>query len=187
VYGKALNGICRETDPVFPLTLYGETKWKSERIIIAREGVVLRATTAYGASPRFRWDLIIHTFARLGLAARRLKLFEPYAIRPFIHVDDIVTALDFSIQHFRGMAGRIYNIGSGESTLTKIDLAQRISALTGLEIEIDDTGRDPDGRHYRVAFDEIERLGYRTRQSLDAGLKETVEWIRSITPQEHAS
>lgn len=48
-------------------------------------------------------------------------------------------------------------------------------------------GRDPDGRHYFVAFDEIERLGYRTRQSLDTGLDETVEWIRSVAAREHAS
>lgn len=186
VYGGG-NILCRETDPIHPLTLYGETKAISERIIIDRGGVVLRATTAYGPSPYFRWDLIIHTFVRLGLTGGRLKLFEPRAIRPFIHVEDMAKALVFGIQHFASMRGEIYNVGSDDSTLTKLDLAQRIGALTGLAIEINEMGRDPDGRNYRVDFNRIEQLGYRTSHSLDTGLKETVEWIRAATLRERAS
>jgi nucleoside-diphosphate-sugar epimerase len=187
VYGRVSNGVCCETDSVCPLTLYGETKRLSEKIVIDREGVALRATTAYGGSPRFRWDLIIHTFIRRALTTGRLRLFEPHAIRPFIHIEDIASALVFTIEHFGVMAGKIYNIGSDDGTLTKLDLAQRIGALTGLEIEIDEVGRDPDGRHYRVAFNQIQQVGYRTSRPFDAGLKETVDWIRAlIWQQEHA-
>jgi nucleoside-diphosphate-sugar epimerase len=184
VYGRVLNGFCRETDVVYPPTLYGQTKWMSERIVTDRGGVALRATTAYGGSPSFRWDLIIHTFIRLALTTGRLKLFEPNAIRPFIHIADIVKALVFTIQNFDAMAGKIYNIGSDDGTLTKLDLAQRIATLTGVAIEIDELGRDPDGRQYRVAFDQIEGLGYHTSQPFDAGLKETVEWMRGLILEE---
>lgn len=180
VYGRALNGVCRETDPVYPLTLYGETKWTAERIVTDHGGAVLRATTAYGVSPRFRWDLLIHTFVRVALTSGRLKLFEPDAIRPFIHIEDAVGALLFAIGRFGDMAGKTYNIGSVDATLSKLELARQIATLTKLEIEIDETGRDPDGRHYRVSFDQINRLGYRVARTFDSGLKDTVDWMRHL-------
>ena len=182
VYGRALKAICRETDTVHPLTLYGESKWTSEQIVTEHGGVVLRATTVYGPSPRFRWDLLIHTFVRLALTTGRLKLFEPHAIRPFIHVDDVARAVMFAIRHVDAMAGGTYNIGSTDSTLSKLELASRIGRLTNLQVEIDHSGRDPDGRHYKVAFDEIQRLGYSVHLTLDQGLQHTLKSIRALMP-----
>lgn len=186
VYGKATNGICRETDPVRPLTLYGETKWTAERIAANRGGVAFRATTAYGPSPRFRWDLLIHTFIQVALTTGRLKLFEPHAIRPFIHVEDVAQAVVFALQHAQAMAGKTYNIGSTDATLSKLELARKVGHLTGLEIEVDETGHDPDGRHYHVAFDEIERLGYRVGRTFDQGLNSTVDSVRELIAMRHA-
>jgi len=181
VYGKVKEGLCRETDSVRPLTLYGKTKLISEGIVLDKNGVILRATTAYGASPHFRSDLIVHTFIQLGLTGCRLQLFEPTAVRPFIHITDIAEAIVYSIDHFNKMAGNIYNLGSDDGTLTKLDLAQRIGQLTGLVIELDEAGTDPDKRNYRLSLEKIQSTGYRTTMPFNDGLRETADWMRTRT------
>ncbi len=184
VYGKVANGICRESDPVRPLTLYGRTKLSGERIVLRHGGVVLRAATAYGVSPRFRRDLIIHDFIQRGLTGQRLTLFQPDAVRPFIHVEDMARALQFTLDHFPAMAGNIYNIASDDGTVTKLELAQRIAAETGLAFEIDESREDPDGRDYRIDYTNVHVLGFRTVRCFDTGLRETVDWIRTRSLQE---
>ena len=186
VYGKSANGICRESDPVRPLTLYGRTKLSGERIVLQHGAVVLRAPTAYGISPRFRRDLIIHDFIHRGLTGQRLRLFQPHAIRPFIHVEDIARAIQCSLDLFPAMAGNIYNIGSDDGTVTKLELAQRIAAVTGLVIEVDESREDPDGRDYRIDYANVHALGFRTARCFDTGLRETVDWIRSRSLQKPA-
>jgi nucleoside-diphosphate-sugar epimerase len=182
VYGRrAANERCSETDPARPLTLYGETKLIAERIVLDHGGIALRASTAYGLSPQFRWDLIIHRFLQIGLSNGRLRLFEPGALRTFIHVDDIVEAVCFALGHSAAMSGNAYNTGSQDGTLTKLDLAERIAALTGLVIEIDHENSDPEGRWYGVSFDRIEALGFRTCITFDEGLQMTAAGVRLLT------
>jgi nucleoside-diphosphate-sugar epimerase len=179
VYGQVSRDVCREGDSVQPMTVYGKTKLCCERMVLERGGVALRSTTAFGASPRFRDDLLVHTFARLGLSGQRLDLFEPNAVRSFVHVADIARAIVFALDHSRAMSGQIYNIGADNATLTKIDLARRISKLTGLEIALDEDGFDPDGRDYQLSFERIESIGFRTAFSFDDALRHTVDWMRA--------
>jgi len=90
----------------------------------------------------------------------------------------LVDALRFSQQNISSMRGKAYNVGSKGGTLTKLELAEKVAALTGLTFEIDETATDPDNRSYYVSFDRIERLGFRTRLSFDAALADTVNWLR---------
>lgn len=178
IYGRLLDDVCHEASAVRPLTVYGQTKAAAEGIVLEAGGVALRPVTAFGRSYRVRADLLAHTLIRAGMANEHLKLFEPEAIRPFIHVDDLVDALRFSQQNISSMRGKAYNVGSKGGTLTKLELAKKVAALTGLTFEIDETATDPDNRSYYVSFDRIERLGFRTRLSFDAALADTVNWLR---------
>jgi len=180
VYGRTKELICRETVLPHPITLYGETKLQSEGAVLARGGVVIRAVTAYGPSPNPRFDLFLHTLIRYGLTKRRLKLFEPFAVRPMIHTEDIARGLLFSLERFDAMTGKVYNLASDDGALTKMDLVNRVSELTGLQVEIDEKRTDPDGRNYNVACCEIKKLGFETSKPLDVGLRETIEWLNQI-------
>jgi nucleoside-diphosphate-sugar epimerase len=184
VYGRTKQPICRETDLPNPITIYGETKLHAEEAILERRGVVLRAVTAYGSSPIPRYDLFVHTLICYGLTNRRLHLFEPYAIRPMIHTEDIARGLLFSLEHFDVMAGNIYNLASDNSALTKLALVNRVSKLTGLQFEINIKQNDPDGRDYNVACDKIKKLGFETTKALDIGLLETTAWLNQIFPKD---
>jgi nucleoside-diphosphate-sugar epimerase len=180
IYGRLLDAVCRETSAVRPMTVYGKTKAIAEEIVLNAGGVALRPVTAFGRSFRIRPDLLAHTLAQAGLAKTRLKIFEPEAIRPFIHVTDLVEAVYFALQHSSVMQGKAYNVGSEEGTLTKLQLAQRIAAMTDLTFEIDDSAADPDNRSYYVSFERIEKLGFQTRFPFQDALEDTVNWLRSV-------
>jgi nucleoside-diphosphate-sugar epimerase len=180
IYGRLLGTVCRETSAVRPLTIYGKTKAIAEKIVLDAGGVALRPVTAFGRSFRVRPDLLAHTLTQAGLAKGRLKIFEPEAIRPFIHVTDLAEAIHFALQHATVMQGNAYNVGSEEGTLTKLQLVQRIAALTDLTFEIDDNAADPDNRSYYVSFKRIENLGFRTRLPFQHALEDTVNWLRAV-------
>lgn len=183
VYGRTQQPICSETDPPNPITIYGETKLHAEEAIMERGGVVLRAVTAYGPSPNPRYDLFLHMLIYFGLTNRKLHLFEPSAIRPMIHTEDIVRCLLFSLEHFEAMCGNVYNLSSDNSALTKLTLVNRVSELTGLQFEINVSQNDPDGRDYNIACDKIKKLGFEPTKTLDIGLYETIMWLKQIIPK----
>jgi len=50
--------------------------------------------------------------------------------------------------------------------LTKMDLVNRVSELTGLQVEVDEERTNPDRRDYNVAYCEIKKLGFETNRLL---------------------
>jgi nucleoside-diphosphate-sugar epimerase len=186
VYGRVDTMVCREEEPINPLTHYGRTKAESERIVLAAAGTVLRFGTVYGLSPRFRWDLLMHSLLRAALNKERLLLYEPDAWRPLVHVEDAAEAICFALENFAAMSGGVFNAGSNASTLTKLELARRIAGLIELQVEVDAGRSDPDQRNYRVSFDRLEALGYAARRDIDEGIAATFHGARRLFDQERA-
>lgn len=186
VYGKAPTRRCHEDDPVAPLSLYARSKHVAEAPVRERGGVVLRPATAYGPALRFRTDLIVHDFIRLGLAGAHLDLFQPQAIRAFIHVEDIARATLFAVEHAAAMAGGVYNLSDDGATVTKAELARRIAALTRLSVAIVPGRDDPDGRDYTIDTDRLTAFGFAPERNFDTGLAATVAWMREHAMREPA-
>ncbi|ACL55897.1 NAD-dependent epimerase/dehydratase family protein [Methylobacterium nodulans] len=160
VYGRVRAAICTEEEPTSPLSLYAETKAVAERLVTERGGVALRFVTLYGVSPRFRWDLLLHTFLRLAARGERLDLFDPGAYRPLLHVHDAARALLFSLEQFPRLSGSIFNVACTAPALTKLQLAESIRRFVPFEINMDAQNFDPDQRDYRVSSEKIEAMGY---------------------------
>lgn len=205
IYGYQHDGlIADETSPTNPLTTYARANEMAEKgvLSLADENfcvVVLRQATVYGLSPRMRFDLAINGMTYGAWKNGRLPLMrDGTQWRPMVHVRDTARA---QIRMLEAPAsevnGEIFNVGSAENTYQIGALGKLVAKCIPRDVEIEWYG-DPDRRSYRVAFDKIESLGFRTEKTaidgvveicaaLDAGIIAktpetiTLDWYKELT------
>jgi nucleoside-diphosphate-sugar epimerase len=182
-YGSALETVNEDT-PLESLSLYSETKVKSELNVLNSqdenfEPCVLRFATAYGLSPRMRFDLLLQEFIRDALIDKKISIFGPNHWRPLVHVDDIAFACITAIENSKNISGEIYNVGDNEQNYTKKGLAEMIQKhIPSSTIEITETKRDP--RNYKVSFDKIKnKLNFNVSKTAEDGISEILNKIKS--------
>ena len=98
-YGVGMkNKYCTEKSPLNPISLYGKTKVESEKIVMNfKNSIGFRLATVFGYSYRMRTDLLINNFVFNSLKNRKLSLYEPHFRRNYIHIDDVVEGIIYSI------------------------------------------------------------------------------------------
>ncbi len=181
VYGFQEAGVtASEASPINPLTTYAKANADAEAGILplASDGfcvVALRQATVYGLSPRMRFDLAINGMTYGAWKTGRLPLMRDGSQwRPMVHVTDTAQALMMMLEADADLInGRIFNVGSTENTYQIGALGHLVAEAVPGEVEIEWYG-DPDTRSYRVAFDRIEQLGYRTRRCAADGVAEII-------------
>lgn len=165
VYGVGKpDEILDETSPVNPQTAYAECKVKVERDLKAIAGddfepCFLRNATAYGASPRQRFDIVLNDLCGLAWTTGKITLLSdgsPW--RPLVHALDMCQAVHLSLTApADNIRGQSYNVGSTEQNYRVIDIAKIVaSEFPGCELEIG--APSADNRSYRVNFDKIQRV-----------------------------
>ncbi len=100
VYGAAGDTDSTETSDVHPLTAYAKCKVLVERDVrpMASDDfspTFLRNATAFGASPRMRFDLVVNDLAGHAWTEKVIRMDsdgKPW--RPFVHILDISQAID---------------------------------------------------------------------------------------------
>ena len=171
------NRFCDESSPLNPISLYGRTKVEAENVAMKYKNVIcFRLATVFGYSFRMRSDLLVNNFVYRSLKDKKLVLFEPHFRRNYIHVNDVVDAVVFSIKNFNRLKSNIYNLGLSSANLTKYMLAKKIkSQLKYLKIRIIKNKKDPDQRDYYVSNKKIERKGFKAKTSIEDGIKELIK------------
>jgi len=173
-YGEVFE-ICTEETPLKPLSLYGETKTKAEKMILERQNsIAYRFATAFGISPRLRLDLLINDFTNKCLRDGYLVVYEKDFMRTFIHVDDIANSFMFGIKNLDKMINNVYNVGDDCMNYSKEDVCKMIADKTGAFIHFEDVGEDADKRNYVVSYDKIKGLGFRTSIDLNRGIDQII-------------
>jgi nucleoside-diphosphate-sugar epimerase len=135
--------------------------------------VVLRFSTAFGLSPRMRFDLLLNEFVRDATKGLKLRVYGQSSWRPYIHTCDIARAVIQCIEAEASVvSGETYNVGGDSHNCTKKELlAQILQALPGTEYEGAEDVDDP--RSYRVSFEKIKmKVGFQPRHSIIAGIDE---------------
>ncbi|HLY75411.1 MAG TPA: SDR family NAD(P)-dependent oxidoreductase [Planctomycetota bacterium] len=180
----------RESDRFLSNSIYAVTK-------MGQEELVLNYGLAYGVpSLALRFFNVFGPGQSLsnpytGVAAifmGRLKnrrvpvLYEDgLQCRDFTSVHDIVQAIELSIRKPMG-EHRIFNVGSGVPTPIK-SVAETLARCyqSDLEPSIVRKFRSGDIRHCYADIGRItESLGYRPKVSLEEGMRELVDWARSV-------
>lgn len=183
-YGSSAE-IVNETTPLHYLSLYSETKVKSESLILSSkkdnfEPCVLRFATAFGYSLRMRFDLLLHELIRDAIVDKKIVIFGPNYWRPLVHIQDIANACIKAIESSTDqVSGEVYNVGGNNENYKKIQLAQLVrEKIPTTSIEIQELKKDP--RNYRVSFDKIkDKLQFKVEKTVSDGIQEIVEKINN--------
>ncbi|MFO7545568.1 MAG: SDR family oxidoreductase [Trueperaceae bacterium] len=161
VYGVAEQDMVDETSAVNPQTAYAECKTLVERDVGAMAGddfspTFLRNATAYGASPRMRFDIVLNNLAGFAHTTREIKMLSdgtPW--RPLAHALDIAKAVRCAVEAPRAdVHGEIFNVGDTRHNYQVRQLAEIVAdTFPGCSLSFGDQGSD--NRSYRVNFDKI--------------------------------
>jgi len=178
-YGK-VDGICTEETAIAPLTLYGSTKWESEKVVTATESVALRFATVFGISPRLRLDLLVNDFVHQALHNKQIILYEGQFRRTFLHVADAARSYLFALDHYDRLAGQPVNVGDESMNYTKRDIATLIGEYVDYYLHEADVGEDQDKRNYEVSYEKIRNLGFETTITLRQGIEELIKVLAHI-------
>ena len=174
MYGKS-GEPCDEKTPLDPVSTYAHTKFEAEKILGGVENVVnLRFATVFGFAPKMRMDLMVNDFTYKAVKERVLVLFDSFAKRTFIHVDDAAECYLFTMDNFDKMKGQIFNAGSNKFNYSKADIAELIKKKVEYTI-VNSELSDKDLRHFIVNFDKIEKLGFTPKITVEEGIEELVK------------
>src|SRR5436853_43224 len=117
VYGVA-TGTVGEDAPLDPQTAYAECKAMVERDVGALADddfspTFLRNATAFGASPRMRFDIVLNNLAGLAWTTKEIRMTSdgtPW--RPLVHGIDICRAIIAVLEAPRdAVHNQIFNVG----------------------------------------------------------------------------
>ena len=164
VYGAAEDGNERdEQSSPNPQTAYAKCKVLVERDVGALADdtfspVFLRNATAFGASPRMRFDIVLNNLAGFAWTTNVIKMTSdgtPW--RPLVHVEDICQAIGLALRAPReAIHNQIFNVGDNAQNYR----IREIATIVGQEFKgCSVTFGQPSGdnRSYRTSFDKIRR------------------------------
>jgi nucleoside-diphosphate-sugar epimerase len=161
-YGAAGDKILDETAEFNPVTPYGRSKVLVEQEVSQLASpefspVFLRNATAYGVSPRLRFDLVLNNLTAWALTTGRVFIkSDGTPWRPIVHIEDISRAFLAALEAPRELIhNQAFNVGRSEENYQIRDLAEIVKeTVPGCTIEFAaDAG--PDKRCYRADFSRI--------------------------------
>ncbi|MCX5829839.1 MAG: NAD(P)-dependent oxidoreductase [Deltaproteobacteria bacterium] len=173
-YGKSGEEYTEHT-PVDPVSQYGKTKYAAEQIMMERENSIsLRFATVFGFSPKMRMDLMVNDFTYKALKEGVVVLFDSYAKRTFIHIDDAVGCYIFALENFEKMKGDVFNAGGEHLNYSKLEIAQAVQKYANFQI-IESDVKDKDLRNFLISYNKIRSLGYIPEKTLDDGISQMIK------------
>lgn len=163
VYGVADKDFVDEESPVSPQTAYAECKTLVERDLkpLAADKfspTFMRNATAYGASPRMRFDIVLNNLAGLAWTVREIRMTSdgtPW--RPLVHGLDIARAIIAVLEAPReAVHNEIFNVGDTAHNYTVREIAE-IVAEEFPNCQLTFGSASADNRSYRVSFEKIRK------------------------------
>jgi nucleoside-diphosphate-sugar epimerase len=186
-YGKMKDSeaFVDETSELRPVSLYAETKVEFENYLLSQnknnsaKPTCLRFSTAYGLSPRMRFDLTVNEFTKELALGRELIVYGEQFWRPYCHVIDlsrsVVTVLEADPER---VAFNIYNVGDTNENYQKKMIVEEIQKrIPDTKVKYVQKNEDP--RDYRVSFEKIKNeLGFKITKKVPDGIEQIIKIIK---------
>jgi nucleoside-diphosphate-sugar epimerase len=162
IYGQSDEKALTEESPMNPQTAYARSKVDSEAGLrkMATKSfspIFLRNATAYGFSPRLRFDLAVNNLTGWGFTTGQVKLLsDGRAWRPMVHVEDICQAIVEVLKAPKDLVhNQAFNVGSSRENYQIRDIAQMAAQIVPDCKVTFAEGASADNRTYNVSFDKI--------------------------------
>jgi nucleoside-diphosphate-sugar epimerase len=188
VYGVADGDLLTEDSPTDPQTAYAICKGLVERdlrTLADREfaPTCLRNATAFGASPRMRFDIVLNNLAGLAWTRKEIKMTSdgtPW--RPIVHGLDICQAIIAVLEApVEAVANEIFNVGDTAHNYRVREIAEIVGQVfPGCALSFGPPSAD--NRSYRVSFSKIQEHlpTFRCRWDAWRGAEQLLDLFRRI-------
>ena len=161
IYGAAGAEYKSEGSLCDPQTAYARCKVLVEQELSAMVDsrftpVFMRNATAFGASPRQRFDIVLNNLAGFAFTTGKVRVMsDGTPCRPLVHVEDICQAILCALEAPReAVCGEAFNVGTEAQNYTVREIAEIVGeTFSGSEVTFGPSG--PDNRSYRVSFAKI--------------------------------
>jgi nucleoside-diphosphate-sugar epimerase len=188
VYGFSNLDLMDEDSPLNPQTSYAICKTLCERdiMLLANSNfspVILRNSTAYGASPRQRFDLVVNNLCGMAWTEGVIKMSSdgsPW--RPLVHGYDIARAICEVIKApLESIHAQVFNVGSNDQNYRIKDIACAVGKeFAGCDLILDSSSKD--SRSYRVEFGKLSKHipHFKCLWNLETGISQLHKLFRMI-------
>lgn len=182
-YGAGVSDWLDETSEFNPVTPYGRSKVMVEQEVATLASddfspTFLRSGTAYGVSPRLRFDLVLNNLTAWAFTTGRVFLkSDGTPWRPIVHIEDMARAFLAVLAAPRDLIhNEAFNVGRTQENYQIRQLAEIVGEVVpDSRVEFAE-GASADKRNYRVNCDKIyNTLDYKPQWTARQGAQELYE------------
>jgi nucleoside-diphosphate-sugar epimerase len=173
-----------------PITAYAKSKWEAEQYITKLGNLnfhvsAIRPSTVFGASPRFRSDIIFNNFMANAFTTKTIEIkSDGTPARPILHINDLCKSVLAILQNANQKNNnQSYNLGKRNGNYTVKEIADAVKAKY-VDSNIFFSGEHgKDSRSYRVSFNKFHNEFpeiYHSNCSLEHGSNELDIFFKKV-------
>ena len=188
-YGITDNNVrANENHELNPLSLYAKAKVQIEKYLLEKKNfsnlkpTILRFATAFGLSPRMRFDLTVNEFTKDLELGKELVVYDAHTWRPYCHTVDFARLICHTIKiDINKISFEVFNVGDNSNNFSKKMIVDEIlKYIPNGKVKYLEKGFDK--RNYIVDFSKVNLiLGFKASYSVQKGIEEIIAEIKKGT------